>query len=979
MVNSKSFAVLNVLVVMILSAGVLPSAAAVAQPGSLRSEGLAMSLPERVACQEAVEAVYWQQREWPAENPQLKPALAAVMPAAAIQAKTLDAVAKSNALADLWQSPITSDQLQAEIDRMARNSKRPDLLSRLFAALDDDPAMVAECLARPLLADRLLRERYASDSRLHESVEQEQGFDAWWASQRSHFTTDLAEPAVGYALPRIAEQVLSTDFWTPTQSLPERTDGSVIWTGTEMIVWGGGALSGSGKFKTGSRYNPGTDTWTPVTTIDAPLERGFHTAVWTGSEMIIWGGCGPFEWRFCALTGGARYDPQADAWTPIGSNGPSGRLYHTAVWTGSEMIIWGGCAFGTSGASCHNRSDAGRYNPSSDSWTSVATAGGPTPRSGHSAAWTGSSMLIWGGDDGLGALADGGIYDPVGDSWSPMSTANSPSPRSVYSAVWTGEDFVVWGGCPASYCLPSSFAVNTGARYHLASNTWIPINLANAPAARYGHSAVWTGSEMILWGGAFQGGARTNDGARYDPGTDTWTGVTNTNGAPIARAGQHALWTGSRMLIWGGDTASLTGGRYDPATDSWMPTNANSPQYALSGHRAVWTGAEMLVWGGDGSPTGQANIGDRYDPATDTWAPLSANHALFYRYAHTAVWTGTEMIVWGGQYGTSVFADGARYNPMTNSWTPVSASNAPTGRSYHTAVWTGSAMIIWGGQTEFGETNTGGRYDPAADAWSSTSTVNAPGARYIHSAVWTGDTMIVWGGAANNLGDNAGGRYNPVTNTWVATSMVNAPSPRYFHTAVWSGDRMIVFGGRVGGISNATYHNTGGRYNPANDTWYATSLANAPSPRSNHTAVWTGVEMIVWGGCSGSTCLTETLTGARYDPAGDAWTSMTLAGVPAVHSSHSAVWTGTGMIVWGGTSDHHYQTSGAIYFLATCAGHDLNCDGVTDVMDIILVANRWDCALGAPCYLARFDLNDDNAITIADVMIVAGAWTNGSF
>lgn len=933
-----------------------------------------MSFETLVTCQQAIETVYWQEREWPAANFQPKPALDAVMPAAAIQAKAHDAVAKSNALAVLWQSPISSAQLQAEMDRMALSSKRPDLLAKLFSALGNDPVMIAECLARPLLADRLIRERYASDRSLNEVAGQGQAFDDWWATQRSRFVSENTAPAASYSLPRIPEQVVSSDFWTPTQSLPERTDGSIVWTGSEMIVWGGGALSGTGKFKTGSRYNPGTDTWTPVTTIDAPLERGFHTAVWTGSEMIIWGGCGPFEWRFCSLANGARYNPQTDTWTVIGPGAPSSRLYHSAVWTGSEMIVWGGCSYGTSGASCHDRTDAGRYSPSSDTWTSVTMAGGPSPRSGHSAVWTGSSMLVWGGDDGLGALADGGIYDPVADSWSPMSTTNSPGVRSVYSAVWTGEYFVVWGGCPASYCLPSSIAVNTGARYHLASDTWTPINLASAPAARYGHSAVWTGSEMILWGGAFQGGARTNDGARYNPTTDTWTGVTNVSGAPIARASQHALWTGSLMIIWGGDTASLSGGRYDPASDSWMPTNANSSQYALSGHKAVWTGAEMLVWGGDGSPTGQANIGDRYDPATDSWTTLSAAHSLFYRYAHTAIWTGTEMIVWGGQYGTSTFGDGARYNPMTNSWTPVSAVNAPTGRSYHTAVWTGSAMIIWGGQTEISETNTGGRYDPASDSWSATSTVNAPSARYIHSAVWTGDTMIVWGGSAGNLGDSAGGRYNPVTNTWLATSMVNAPPPRYFHTAVWSGDRMIVFGGRVGGISNATYHNSGGRYDPVNDTWSATTLANAPSPRSNHTSVWTGDEMIVWGGCSGSTCLTETYTGARYDPAGDVWATTALPGVPAMRSSHTAVWTGNGMIVWGGTSDHHYQTSGGVYFLATCAGYDLTCDGVTDVLDIILVANRWNCLLGAPCYLDRFDLNADDAITIADAMIVAGAW-----
>ena len=76
--------------------------------------------------------------------------------------------------------------------------------------------------------------------------------------------------------------------------------------------------------------------------------------------------------------------------------------------------------------------------------------------------------------------------------------------------------------------------------------------------------------------------------------------------------------------------------------------------------------------------------------------------------------------------------------------------------------------------------------------------------------------------------------------------MTNAPSARVAHTAVWtdSGSEMIVWGG----ANSGSYLNTGGRYNPVTDTWTATGTTNAPSARFNHTAVWTGSEMIVWGG-----------------------------------------------------------------------------------------------------------------------------------
>ena len=65
---------------------------------------------------------------------------------------------------------------------------------------------------------------------------------------------------------------------------------------------------------------------------------------------------------------------------------------------------------------------------------------------------------------------------------------------------------------------------------------------------------------------------------------------------------------------------------------------------------------------------------------------------------------------------------------------------------------------------------------------------------------------------------------------------------RYEHTAVWTGSEMIIWGGY-----NGAYLNTGGRYNPGTNSWTATSTTNAPRAES-HTAVWTGNEMIVWGG-----------------------------------------------------------------------------------------------------------------------------------
>ena len=127
-----------------------------------------------------------------------------------------------------------------------------------------------------------------------------------------------------------------------------------------MIVWGG--FNGS-FLNDGGRYNPALNLWTAVPTNGAPSGRDFHTAVWTGNEMMVWGGLKPSPTTY--LNDGGRYNPAANTWTAIPTNGaPSGREQHTAVWTGTEMIIWGG-------ANVNFLNDGGRYNPTSNLWTSV--------------------------------------------------------------------------------------------------------------------------------------------------------------------------------------------------------------------------------------------------------------------------------------------------------------------------------------------------------------------------------------------------------------------------------------------------------------------------------------------------------------------------------------------------------------------------------------------------------------------------------
>ena len=108
---------------------------------------------------------------------------------------------------------------------------------------------------------------------------------------------------------------------------------------------------------------------------------------------------------------------------------------------------------------------------------------------------------------------------------------------------------------------------------------------------------------------------------------------------------------------------------------------------------------------------------------------------------------------------------------------------------------------------------------------------------YVLTAVWTGTEMIVWGGITRTppcAPTNTGGRYNPLTGAWAATSTkLPCPAPSLSHSATWTGQVMSVRGGTAPGVPSSR---TGGRYNPATDTWAAgtTERRRSHSHRDGH-------------------------------------------------------------------------------------------------------------------------------------------------
>src|SRR5438270_3847451 len=139
-----------------------------------RSEAIAqppqrtLTFEERVSYQRAIEEVYWHHRIWPKERKDPKPSLDAVMSQAQLEKKVGDYLRNSKALEDYWQRPITAEQLQAEMDRMAKNTKQPEVLQEVFDALGNDPFVIAECFARPALARHLITKLHGDEEQLLE-------------------------------------------------------------------------------------------------------------------------------------------------------------------------------------------------------------------------------------------------------------------------------------------------------------------------------------------------------------------------------------------------------------------------------------------------------------------------------------------------------------------------------------------------------------------------------------------------------------------------------------------------------------------------------------------------------------------------------------------------------------------------------------------------------------------------------------------
>jgi N-acetylneuraminic acid mutarotase len=468
-----------------------------------------------------------------------------------------------------------------------------------------------------------------------------------------------------------------------------RRDPTAVWTGQEMIVWGGGGRGDGG------RYDPQASTWQPVALERAPTGRSRHSAVWTGQEMIVWGGSRSSIDGSIYLGDGASYDPVTDTWASVTADGaPSPRAGHIAVWTGEEMLIWGGDADGA-------LLDGARYNPETDIWTPLppadGNAGGGTSMKG---VVSGTQFLVFGGI--RGALPGSGFvlgarWDPISDAWSAVSTAGAITDRPPRLLVWTGDRILAW------YSEEFPGSGRWFRAYDPVMDRWKTLSVEGAIGSRSNATAVWTGREMVILGGSVSdrsalGGIRIlGDAGAYDPASDTWRRFPG-----LMMSGFTAVWAESEILTFGG----AGGARYLPPCE--LSVRREVLSFRKPGGRGGDEGQAAIARGSVGRRAGCSESPD------GMWFEMSDAGAPSPRTEHSAIWTGREMLIWGG----GGRADGSRYDPKSDTWRSMALEGAPSGREGHSAVWTGQEMIVWGGGLSqldgsrfFGD---GGRYDPRA-------------------------------------------------------------------------------------------------------------------------------------------------------------------------------------------------------------------------------------------------------------------------
>lgn len=327
---------------------------------------------------------------------------------------------------------------------------------------------------------------------------------------------------------------------------------------------------------------------------DAPIAgRIWHSAIWTGEELIVWGGQGLGR----PLDDGAAYDPVKNSWRVLAPAPLGPRIHHAAVWTGKQMVIWGGRSDST--ATTTYFADGAAYDPHTNTWERLP--GSPmTNRARTAAVWstTTREVLFWGGMYEFDFVADdGAAFDPESRRWT-LLPATTAKPRAATASFWSGGRLVVVAGeCSRS----TKGSCNDAWSYMPSVNDWMELGVAPATfTATANYASASRASVMALFGGE-KLGARLGNGVLFYAAQEKWVEIPKpaTELGPVPeRSFATAWWAEGKLSIYGG---FITGGfddhlaTYDLKTWTAMPSPGLGPRMSAS---ATSSHDDVFVFGG---------------------------------------------------------------------------------------------------------------------------------------------------------------------------------------------------------------------------------------------------------------------------------------------------------------------------------------------------------------------------------------------
>ncbi len=345
------------------------------------------------------------------------------------------------------------------------------------------------------------------------------------------------------------------------------------------------------------------------------------------------------------------YEVEA-GWVGVATkNAPPVGEHFKSVWMGCRAgaMILGGSVKASAAAIPTAANAAHLFSPATNTWkVAAAYPDDLAPVDTCAVSLGASGAFVFGGKAAAGGNAHSAIgyrYNPTDDEWFLLSEEGRPSARVQHTCVYipTLHKVMVWGGRESG----GSAGVATGALYDIATDRWIATPTIAAPTGRYHHIAIWTGSEVIIFGGQTNVGTAAVTGWRYDPSSNEWRGniASNAHAILTGHIGSE-FYRGSMFIL----TTGLYNFEYELATDEW--SSSASDYIPLSGAVAA-AGSRMFHFGGQNLGTANHKL-IKYDYAANEVSEVDGGRPPTQRQFATMVWTGSRLLVWGGRSSSGI-------------------------------------------------------------------------------------------------------------------------------------------------------------------------------------------------------------------------------------------------------------------------------------------------------------------------------------